>query len=500
MNEIIVQGSRIIVDNTLQELESYLPEGKKVIIITEEQIIRHYPTPGKYPVISITGGEENKTLQTIHELTSRLLELEADRDTFLLGIGGGIVCDITGFIASIYMRGCSFGLVPTTLLAQVDAGIGGKNGVNYNGYKNILGVIRQPEFVFCAINMLSTLPRQIFLAGFSEIVKVAVLADPRLFAYLELHAEMARIQEPRILETIIYNAIKIKAAIVNQDEKETGTRRLLNLGHTFAHAIEKNSHLSHGEAVSIGLCMISRHSCQQGLLPQEDLSRIKRLLERFALPTRTDIPEATLRETIRKDKKREGSFLYWIVPLRVGTCEIQKIKLDPPRHITLIGFMGSGKTTVGTLLATRLRQAFRDTDSVLEKQHGKSIREIFPEIGEPAFRVREKAVLEKLLASDTPSVIACGGGIILDESNRKLLKEKSIVVWLQADPADCVKRLDISSRPLLAQSHHPGETAKTIFEKRVKYYAETASLSIACETLSPTKICNLIYEKINHEL
>ena len=284
MNEIIVQGSRIIVDNTLQELESYLPEGKKVIIITEEQIIRHYPTPGKYPVISITGGEENKTLQTIHELTSRLLELEADRDTFLLGIGGGIVCDITGFIASIYMQGCSFGLVPTTLLAQVDAGIGGKNGVNYNGYKNILGVIRQPEFVFCAINMLSTLPRQIFLAGFSEIVKVAVLADPRLFAYLELHAEMARIQEPQILETIIYNVIKIKAAIVNQDEKETGTRRLLNLGHTFAHAMEKNSHLSHGEAVNIGLCMISRHSCQQGLLPQEDLSRIKRLLERFARP------------------------------------------------------------------------------------------------------------------------------------------------------------------------------------------------------------------------
>lgn len=148
MNEIIVQGSRIIVDNTLQELESYLPEGKKVIIITEEQITRHHPNPGKYPVINITGGEENKTLQTIHELTSRLLELEADRDTFLLGIGGGIVCDITGFIASIYMRGCSFGLVPTTLLAQVDAGIGGKNGVNYNGYKNILGVIRQPEFVF----------------------------------------------------------------------------------------------------------------------------------------------------------------------------------------------------------------------------------------------------------------------------------------------------------------------------------------------------------------
>ena len=132
--------------------------------------------------------------------------------------------------------------------------------------------------------MLSTLPRQIFLAGFSEIVKVAVLADPRLFAYLELHAEMARIQEPQILETIIYNVIKIKAAIVNQDEKETGTRRLLNLGHTFAHAMEKNSHLSHGEAVNIGLCMISRHSCQQGLLPQEDLSRIKRLLERFALP------------------------------------------------------------------------------------------------------------------------------------------------------------------------------------------------------------------------
>lgn len=496
-NEIRVLGSRVIVGEYLEHITSYLPVGKRVIVITEECIIMHYRRYfDRYNIIEIEGGEEHKTLTAISRIVTQLMESGADRDSFLLGVGGGIVCDMTGFAASVYMRGCRFGFVPTTLLAQVDASVGGKNGVNHEGYKNMLGVFRQPEFVLCIPEVFRTLPQREFAAGFAEIVKVAMLADSGLFQYLERHAEAVLERDAEVLEQLIYRAVKIKAAIVERDERERGERRLLNLGHTFAHAIEKNVSMMHGEAVSIGLCMAACFSRQLGEMSEAEVHRIERLLERLTLPTSLDIPRFKLIRAMKRDKKKEGEFIHWVIPLRIGTCEVRQMSLEQPRHVALIGFMGVGKTTVGGLLAHRLGWLLADTDRMVEQQYGESIPVMMEERGEAYFRSREASVVRDLLEDDGVSVIACGGGVVLDAESRRLLKEKSVTVWLRADPGDCVNRIEVGSRPLLAKHADPRKAANEIFESRKGYYAETACTEISCEGRDVNDICDLIYEEI----
>jgi 3-dehydroquinate synthase len=272
------------------------------------------------PSIVLTDTEANKTLASIASITHELLLLGADRHSHIVAVGGGIICDIAAFAAAIYMRGIGCTLVPTTLLAQVDAAIGGKNGINVEGYKNILGTFRQPQRVCCDLHCLATLPARAYAAGFAEVIKAAVIASSDLFDYLESHADTAMQRQHDALEHIIACSVMIKASIVEQDEREHGKRRLLNLGHTFAHAIEKISALPHGEAVSIGMCLASAAAVRLGLMQECDARRLESLLHRFALPTSTAISVQDMLPAILHDKKKQRNSLPLILPQGIGVC------------------------------------------------------------------------------------------------------------------------------------------------------------------------------------
>jgi 3-dehydroquinate synthase len=255
------------------------------------------------------------------------VRLNADRSTFLLGIGGGIVCDITGFVASTYMRGLRFGYVPTTLLAQVDASVGGKNGVNFDGYKNMVGVFNQPEFVVCDLSLLATLPPKEIFCGCAEIVKHAAIANSELFEYLEENHAQALSLDRDVLENLVYDSIKIKAAVVSKDETEKGERRKLNFGHTFGHAFEKTSGLSHGEAVSLGMLLASAISVQKGLLSKEDHAKLKNLLKSYQLPVHSAIKKDSVWDALQKDKKRESNRMHFVLLQGLGHAVIQHMPL-----------------------------------------------------------------------------------------------------------------------------------------------------------------------------
>ena len=257
--------SRVVVGRTVEELSRLLPQGR-VIVLTDRNVARCRPElfEGCDP-ICMEPGEEHKTLQTVEEVCRELIRRGADRTTFLLGVGGGIVTDVTGFVASVYMRGVPFGFVSTTLLGCVDASVGGKNGVNYEGYKNMVGTFNQPDFVLCDPAMLDTLPEREFRAGLAEIVTAGLIADRELFGLFESHSLEEFRRDRALLGEAVMRAVKVKAHIVERDERESDERRKLNLGHTFAHAIEKCSRdFLHGEAVAIGTVMIARLSERLG--------------------------------------------------------------------------------------------------------------------------------------------------------------------------------------------------------------------------------------------
>ena len=321
-NSTIVSGGR------LQDISQYIPHRSRVVI-TDTHVRRLYEKD--FPdceVIEIGTGEGIKTLHTVKDIYTRLLELDADRSSFILGIGGGVVCDITGFVASTYLRGLTFGFVASTLLSQVDAGIGGKNGVNVNGYKNMVGVFRQPEVVICDMGMLKTLPVREVLSGFSEIVKHAAIADPVLFSYLEDNHESAVGLYRPVMEKLVYDSIVVKASVVNQDETEKGERRKLNFGHTLGHAIERETGISHGEAVSTGMLMAALLSETKGYLKREAVKRIERLLINLGLPTKMALERNGLIEAVSKDKKRSGEKIHFVFLTEIGDAFVEPMSLN----------------------------------------------------------------------------------------------------------------------------------------------------------------------------
>jgi 3-dehydroquinate synthase len=319
--------SIILIGERLENLKQYLPVDMP-IIITDTNVQKHwghYFPPGA--VITIDTGEKIKTLDTVSVIYDKLLELDADRSSFVVGIGGGIVCDIAGFVASTYMRGVRFGFVSTTLLSQVDASVGGKNGVNFGGYKNIVGVFSQPEFVICDQNLLQTLAPREFQCGFAEIVKHGAIADVHLFEYLEQNWDRALAHDPEVIERVVHDSAIIKSTIVNRDATEQGERRKLNFGHTLGHAIEKELQIPHGEAVSAGMVLASELSKKKGYLRTEDSIRLSSLLEKFRLPVRLEFNREKVVEAIRKDKKREGDNLRFILLKKIGEAVVNQISM-----------------------------------------------------------------------------------------------------------------------------------------------------------------------------
>jgi 3-dehydroquinate synthase len=329
---IEIQGiagtSRILVGEPLRNMGAWLPAGKR-IMLTDSNVRRYYPSVfDPEAVIEVGSGEKVKDLETMRFIFERLVELEADRSSFLVGLGGGVVCDLTGFTASIYMRGIPFGLVPTTLLAQVDAGVGGKNGVNFAGYKNMIGTFTQPEFVLCDPQFLKTLPPGEIACGLAEIIKHAAIEDRELFSFLEDQVPAVLRLDPPVMENLVYRSLSIKAAIVGGDEREKGERRKLNFGHTLGHALEKVTGLSHGEAVSLGMVLAVDLSVKKGILQDSEGDRLKSLLQRFGLPVRLSFSVDRVTAALKLDKKREGEKLHFVFLKGIGSCEVKEIGLE----------------------------------------------------------------------------------------------------------------------------------------------------------------------------
>jgi 3-dehydroquinate synthase len=285
------------------------------------------------PVI-VPPGEQTKSFDGLADVTDRLLALELDRGDLVTAFGGGVVGDLTGFAAAIYKRGIDFVQIPTTLLAQVDSSVGGKTAIDTPRGKNLVGAFHQPRLVLADLDVLATLPDREVRAGYAEVIKYGLLGDLAFFEWLEANGERVLAREPGALAHAVARSVAMKAEIVAEDEKEQGRRALLNLGHTFGHALEAETGygaaLLHGEAVALGQALAFRFSVQQGLCAGQDAGRAAAAIGRAGLPTRLDeIPGAPfeaerLVRHMAQDKKAEAGRLTFVLARGLGQAFVAK--------------------------------------------------------------------------------------------------------------------------------------------------------------------------------
>ena len=321
-------SSEFFIGSSLDSLSSHC-RSRKIVLIVDSNVLSLYGERLKgFEIIDIGHGERVKNLKTIDKIYERFLELEVDKSHMVVGVGGGVTCDIAGFAASTYMRGIPFSFVPTTLLAQVDASIGGKNGVNLKGYKNLIGTIRQPEFCLIDLNFLKTLPRTEFISGLAEIVKSAAISDAPFFHHLEENYGPILSMEEIEVERAVRSAISIKISIVNLDEMEKWERMKLNFGHTIGHAIEKVARIPHGTAVSLGMVTAAKLSVERGLLPHSEMHRLTVLLQNMGLPSEMEVDRSMVMDAITKDKKKRGDRINMILLQGIGNAVIVPVEKE----------------------------------------------------------------------------------------------------------------------------------------------------------------------------
>lgn len=378
---LVVMKCKIYSGQKITDVAGYMKEYPDVFVVADrqvkssaEQVVKAYeaqnpdnlgtlPHPSNLLLLDVS--EENKSMSTVMEICKWLMDNDAGRNALLLAIGGGITTDMAGFAASIYKRGILFAYVPTTFLSQVDAAIGGKTGVNFENYKNILGVIRQPEFTYICPEVLGTLPYRDFLSGAAELLKTFIIDnagnnyEKAVEVLSEIHESIDRKQAIALhlaeIEELAADAARIKAGIVERDEFECGERRKLNLGHTFAHAIESvsmsgrygtESGISHGEAVAMGMIMAAKASeryynlaPENSLRPEniagqkdtegESLSlRLVRDFSRCGLLTECPFPPESLSGAMRKDKKAENGIVHFVLIRAIGDVRIVDIPVE----------------------------------------------------------------------------------------------------------------------------------------------------------------------------
>lgn len=310
--------------------------GQQVLLVSNETV---YPLYGvllknslsKYVTVDtciLPDGEVYKHWQSVSTIIDTLVNKTHRRNTTLIALGGGVIGDITGFAAAIYQRGVNFLQIPTTLLAQVDASVGGKTAINHPAVKNLIGAFHQPSAVFIDVNVLKTLPKRIFISGIAEVIKIALLCDSAFFYWIEEHAQPLTDEKYHVLIEAIKKSCTLKATIVEEDEKEQGTRRaLLNLGHTFAHAVETvcgYDNWLHGEAVGIGIMLAAILSKEKGWLTSLDITRIKLLLEQIGLPTvlPKGVSALALLDAMRLDKKNKQDCIRFVLLKKIGEAVI----------------------------------------------------------------------------------------------------------------------------------------------------------------------------------
>ncbi len=302
--------------------------GNDYIVITDENVARYHHQLLPPNTIIIPAGEQTKQPEIVKHITEQLLLKGATRHTTIVGVGGGVLTDIVGFVGATYMRGIKFGFVPTTLLGLVDASIGGKNGVDVGVYKNIMGTIRQPTFILHHYALLSTLPQSEWVNGFAEVIKYAALFDPQLFALLQQSNIHQFQSNATILSSLVNTCMQWKLNLVQQDEWETGPRKLLNFGHTLGHAIENTYHLTHGQAVAIGMVLAAQLSVIHSSLPQPQATQLTQLIAAYQLPTSMHIAKDQIANTLLADKKRNGDTIDFILLNNIGKPIIKPLSIQ----------------------------------------------------------------------------------------------------------------------------------------------------------------------------
>lgn len=329
-------------ENAGKYVKQVFPKGK-IAIITDDRVEKLYCEKlcnslkasgfSDIYVFSFPNGEMSKNSKTLIEITEFLAEKNLTRSDALIALGGGVVGDITGFAASIYLRGIKFIQIPTTFLAAIDSSVGGKTAVNLSAGKNLIGSFYQPQLVICDPNLFETLEDKYFDDGVAEAIKYGAIMDKDLFELFEKGDMKGN------LEKIIVRCVELKNIVVSEDEFDTGIRQLLNFGHTIGHSIEKcsNFEITHGHAVAIGMAIITRGSCALGITPKDDAKRLENLIKKYSLPTECEFGADQLYAPAVSDKKRTFNDITVIVMEKIGKCVLHKIPVENLKELIVNG-------------------------------------------------------------------------------------------------------------------------------------------------------------------
>lgn len=313
-------------DDRFSSLKNIVEKNSTVIITDENVFSAHEKKFRNWNTIVLKAGEEFKVQDTVDSVIEQLIEMQADRQTTLVGVGGGVITDLTGFIASVYMRGIAFGFIPTSLLAMVDASIGGKNGIDVGEFKNMVGIIRQPSFILHDTGFLSSLPYDEWRNGFAEIIKHASIKDAVMFSELEANGIEIYRKRKALLSSLITRNMMLKTRIVKQDEFEKSERKKLNFGHTLGHALETQYELSHGEAISIGMNYAA--SLSQKFIGFKQRERLTSLIEKYELPAYAEFDRDKVIRILKMDKKKEKNSIHFILLEKIGKAAIKQLTVE----------------------------------------------------------------------------------------------------------------------------------------------------------------------------
>jgi 3-dehydroquinate synthase len=315
----------------ISHLKEIVDVKHSIFIIDENVFSRHEKRFKGWQTIIIKSGEKYKQQPAVDKIIKQLIELGADRKTTLIGVGGGVATDITGYVASIFMRGIKFGFIPTTILAMVDASIGGKNGIDVGVYKNMVGTINQPSFILHDLIFLNTLPEIEWQNGFAEIIKHACIKDAAMFKELEVNSLKKYQSNKTLLCDLIQRNALLKTNVVIKDEFETSDRKQLNFGHTFGHAIENTYKLSHGYAVAVGMvmaCMIS-----ESFQNFKDTNRVVALIKKYGLPVHQSYNAKKIIDIMKADKKKVKDVINYVLLQKIGKAVVHSIAIDAIENI-----------------------------------------------------------------------------------------------------------------------------------------------------------------------
>jgi 3-dehydroquinate synthase len=318
-------------DSRFSELKKIVAR-KDTVLLTDEHVFGFHPTLFRdWNVIVLKAGEAFKVQDTVDAVIRQLIRMRAGRQTVLVGVGGGVITDLAGYIASVFMRGILFGFVPTSLLCMVDASIGGKNGIDVDEYKNMVGLVRQPAFILHDHRLLKTLPEREWRNGFAEIIKHACIGNASMFRELEKHDPGFYRKNAGQLAKLVRANADFKFRVVQRDEFEKGRRKLLNFGHTIGHALENQYELSHGEAVSIG--MVSACHLSSGITGFAGSRRVASLIEKYGLPAQAVYNKDKMFRVLVMDKKRSRDHIHLILLEKIGRAVIQPVSIGKLKQL-----------------------------------------------------------------------------------------------------------------------------------------------------------------------